>query len=228
MATKTTESEATPKSLAAKMAAIMGEVPTMIKNGQNVQQKYQYVTAEDVKAAIRPLLKKHNVAIFSQMTDVQRESNINKNGSTVVTVVARMVFTLVDGDTGESQECAWYGEANDFADKAVNKAATAAEKYWLINTFLLSTSEPETDEETIEVPSPELSKAIRHTHDLMGRAKKVGIDLPEYSMKNVDEARRAYEAHLAALRKAAHDRGAATETLKSADSVLAFLTQKGA
>ncbi len=142
------------KSLAVKMAAIMGDVPTMIKNGQNIQQKYQYVTAEDVKAAIRPLLKKHKVAIFSQMVDVQRESNINKNGSTVVTVLAKMRFTVVCGETGETMECSWYGEANDFADKAVNKAATAAEKYWLINTFLLSTTEPESDEETIESAPP--------------------------------------------------------------------------
>lgn len=138
------------KSLAAKMAAIMGDVPTMIKNGQNIQQKYLYVTAEDVKAAIRPLLKKHKVAIFSSMVDVQRDTAINRNNSTVVTVLAKMRFTVVCGETGETMECDWYGEANDYADKAVNKAATAAEKYWLINTFLLSTTEPESDEETIE------------------------------------------------------------------------------
>ena len=142
------------KSLAAKMAAIMGDVPTMIKNGQNIQQKYLYVTAEDVKAAIRPLLKKHKVAVFSSMVDVQRESAINKNNSVVVTVLAKMRFTLVCGETGETMECEWYGEANDYADKAVNKAATAAEKYWLINTFLLSTTEPESDEETVETAPP--------------------------------------------------------------------------
>ncbi len=138
------------KSLAAKMAAIMGDVPTMIKNGQNIPQKYMYVTAEDVKAAIRPLLKKHKVAVFSSMVDVQRDTAINRNNTTVVTVLAKMRFTLVCGETGETMECEWYGEANDYADKAVNKAATAAEKYWLINTFLLSTSEPDADEDTIE------------------------------------------------------------------------------
>ncbi len=151
------------KSLAAKMAAIMGDVPTMIKNGQNIQQKYLYVTAEDVKAAIRPLLKKHKVAVFSSMVDVQRESAINKNNSVVVTVLAKMRFTLVCGETGETMECEWYGEANDYADKAVNKAATAAEKYWLINTFLLSTTEPESDEETVETAPPAPMTAEQYT-----------------------------------------------------------------
>jgi hypothetical protein len=37
-----------PKELAAKMAAIMGEVATMTKDGQNVQQKYNFTTAEQV------------------------------------------------------------------------------------------------------------------------------------------------------------------------------------
>src|SRR5688500_980868 len=97
------------KSLAAKMAAVMGDVPTMIKNGTNQQQRYQYVTAEDVKAAIRPLLKKHKLAVFSAMTDVQRETSVNKNQTTVVTVIAKMRFTVVCGETGESMACDWYG-----------------------------------------------------------------------------------------------------------------------
>jgi hypothetical protein len=143
-----------PKSLAAKMAAIMGEVATMTKDGTNAAQKYNFTTAEQVKAALRPLLKKHKVALFANMLDVTRETSINKNGTTVVTVIAKMCFTLVCGDTGERMDCIWYGEANDYADKAVNKSATAALKYFLTNTFLLSTTEPESDEETIEQAAP--------------------------------------------------------------------------
>jgi hypothetical protein len=145
-----------PKSLARKMAAVMGDAPTMIKNGQNVAQRYEYVTADDVKAAIRPLLKKHGIAVFSAMTDVTRETGTNKNGTHTVTVLAKMMFSLVCTETGECVNCEWYGEANDYADKAVNKAATAAEKYWLINTFLLSTTEPESDEVTISMELPEI------------------------------------------------------------------------
>jgi ERF superfamily protein len=145
--------EAPKSSLAAKMAAIMGDVPTMIKAGNNTQQNYKYVTAEDVKAAVRPLFKKHRVALFSKILSVERTTSTNKNGTTIVNVVANMVFTLVDGDTGETMDCPWVGEANDTADKAVNKAATAGEKYWLTNTLMLSTSEPDADEEDIPTPA---------------------------------------------------------------------------
>jgi hypothetical protein len=144
-----------PKSLAAKMAAILGEVPTMVHDGQNVAQRYGFTTAEQVKAALRPLLKKHKVALFANMLDVERETSLNKNGNPMVTVIAKMCFTLVCGDTGERMDCIWYGEANDYADKACNKAATAATKYFLTNTFLLSTTEPESDEVTIETPVAE-------------------------------------------------------------------------
>lgn len=139
------------KSLAAKMAAIMGDVPTMIKNGQNVQQKYAYVTAEDVKASLRPLLKKHKVAVFSSMVGVDRKEGTTKSGGASMTTVAHMRFVLACGDSGETMQCEWFGESTDYGDKSVNKAATAAEKYFLINTFLLSTTEPDADEEAIEV-----------------------------------------------------------------------------
>lgn len=132
----------------------MGDVPTMIRNGQNTAQKYAYVTAEDVKAAIRPLLAKHRVSLFAEMVEVQRETSVNKNGTGVVTVIAKMRFTFLCGDTGEKMACDWFGEANDYADKCVNKAATAATKYFLINTFLLSTTEPESDEEEVPAPAP--------------------------------------------------------------------------
>jgi hypothetical protein len=140
------------KSLAHKMALVMGDVPTMIKNGQNVQQKYAYVTADDVKAAIRPLLKKHKLAVFSAMLGVERTAGVTKGGGASMTTIAHMQFTLVCGDTGESMVCDWFGESTDYGDKSVNKAATAAEKYWIINTFLLSTTEPDADEDTMEVP----------------------------------------------------------------------------
>jgi hypothetical protein len=162
-----------PKSLAAKMAAIMGEVATMTKDGTNAAQKYNFTTAEQVKAALRPLLKKHKVALFANMLDVTRETSINKNGTTVVTVIAKMCFTLVCGDTGERMDCIWYGEANDYADKACNKAATAATKYFLTNTFLLSTTEPESDEETIEqVAAAETHFDGRYPVEPAGRINK--------------------------------------------------------
>jgi hypothetical protein len=144
------------KSLAHKMALVMGDVPTMIKNGQNVQQKYAYVTADDVKAAIRPLLKKHKLAVFSAMLGVERTAGVTKGGGASMTTIAHMQFTLVCGDTGESMVCDWFGESTDYGDKSVNKAATAAEKYWIINTFLLSTTEPESDEVTISMELPEI------------------------------------------------------------------------
>lgn len=146
------------KTLASKMAAIMGEVPTLIKGGTNTQQKYQFVTAEFIKAALRPLFVKHKIAIFSNVVELQRESVARSSGSPAVTVVAKMKFIIVCGDTGEKMECDWYGEAIDYGDKGVNKSTTAAEKYFLINTFMLSTTEPDSDSESPEAPEPSTTR----------------------------------------------------------------------
>jgi hypothetical protein len=198
-----------PKSLAAKMAAIMGEVATMTKDGTNAAQKYNFTTAEQVKAALRPLLKKHKVALFANMLDVVRETSINKNGTTVVTVIAKMCFTLVCGDTGERMDCIWYGEANDYADKACNKAATAATKYFLTNTFLLSTTDPESDEETIEQAAAETHFDGRYPVEPAGRINKAQMAAirelskarwgEQYQDKGAEYVKRIYGCALAEL-----------------------------
>jgi hypothetical protein len=198
-----------PKSLAAKMAAIMGEVATMTKDGTNAAQKYNFTTAEQVKAALRPLLKKHKVALFANMLDVTRETSINKNGTTVVTVIAKMCFTLVCGDTGERMDCIWYGEANDYADKACNKAATAATKYFLTNTFLLSTTDPESDEETIEQAAAETHFDGRYPVEPAGRINKAQMAAirelskarwgEQYQDKGAEYVKRIYGCALAEL-----------------------------
>jgi hypothetical protein len=209
-----------PKELAAKMAAIMGDVPTMIKNGQNVQQKYAYITADDVKAAIRPLLKKHKLAVFSAMLGVERTPGVTKGGGASMTTIAHMRFTLVCADTGESMACDWFGESTDYGDKSVNKAATAAEKYWLINTFLLSTTEPDADEETIEhvyeqpAPHPNIIHDGRYPVEAPGRINKTQLaairelsqDLwsLEYVDKGAEYVKRVYGCTLVEL---THDEG---------------------
>jgi hypothetical protein len=96
------------------------------------------------------------------MLGVERTPGVTKGGGASMTTIAHMRFTLVCGETGETMACDWFGESTDYGDKSVNKAATAAEKYWLINTFLLSTTEPDADEETVihETPAPAPAPAM--------------------------------------------------------------------
>ena len=132
--------EKQPRGLFAKMAAIMGEIDRLPKDGTNDYHNYRFTTDSAVYDAVRKLMAKHNVAVFASMTSVTQQEVQTKKGTATLTQ-AQFVFTLACGDTGETQECHWFAEAQDNQDKGINKAATAALKYWLLKTFIISTGE---------------------------------------------------------------------------------------
>ncbi len=64
---------------------------------------------------------------------------------------------LLDVDSGESHVSTAYGQGQDKGDKGVYKAATGAEKYFLLKTFLIATgddAEKESPQRSIRPQSP--------------------------------------------------------------------------
>lgn len=127
------------KTLAGKMAKILGEVSRIPKSGRNTFQNYDYATEADALDAIRPLLSKYNVALFFDCVDVEELDN---NRTRV-----RVQIELVCGDSGEARSSFAFGEARDAdrngktQDKGIYKAITGAMKYWMFKTFLISTGD---------------------------------------------------------------------------------------
>jgi len=148
------EQHPTIKTLAGKMAKILGEVSRVPKNGRNSFQNYDYATESDVLDTIRPLLSKHNIALFFDCVDVEELDN---NRTRV-----RVQVELVCGDTGESRSSFAFGEARDAdrngktQDKGIYKAITGAMKYWLFKTFLISTGDDPENESQPSTPSTPL------------------------------------------------------------------------
>lgn len=134
------DSISTPNSKArlyAKVAAVMADVKRLEKRGTNAHFKYDFVTAEDVKDLIRPLLAKHQLALFPTIEGIEREPR--DKGQTLTRLA--VAFTLACGESGETVTSLWHGEALDNQDKGINKALTAVLKYYLINTFQVSTGD---------------------------------------------------------------------------------------
>jgi hypothetical protein len=141
--------EAKPVSLATKLAEIMAEVEHVAKRGHNDHFGYDFATEADVSAAIRGGLAKRHVAILPSITDIQDQVVVRKtsNGekTTVVTTV-RMVFTFVDGETGEREDRSWAGRGEDSLDKGLAKAVTGGNKTFCLKTFQIPTGDdPERD-----------------------------------------------------------------------------------
>jgi len=148
------------------------------KNGYNQHFKYKFASNEDVVDFVRPLLAAEHVTFLPSIDDVQI------NGKHVM---CRMTMRFVDGETDESFELPWYGQAVDTGDKGISKCATAATKYFLLKTFLLSAgdeSEIDTDNHADEHSETVKSKkpaALSQMRELKAAVEKSGKSWDEFS-----------------------------------------------
>lgn len=137
-------------SLHSKMARVMGRMNTLRKDAKH-QQGWTYVSYGKVADAIREALAAENVAVYVGVKDV-RQTVVQLRNSEGMRCNVSMQFTFADGDSGAMCVMPWESEALDtgIADKGLNKAYTAGEKYLLMRTFLVSSSddvEPDADDE---------------------------------------------------------------------------------
>lgn len=116
--------------LYAKLARVMGRLNPIVPDGVNAYFKYPYQTAGAIANAVRVELAAENVAFLINMVSVDQ----SQKGKTK----AVFHFTFACGDTGATLTRRFEGEAEDGQDKGINKVATAATKYFLIKTFLIS------------------------------------------------------------------------------------------
>lgn len=137
-------------SLHAKLLAVMKEVRSLKKRGQNTEQGYAYVTEADTVTALRRALVKRDVLVIPRVLNQSQQGFL---------VMVSMTFTFVDVETNETLVCEWAGAASDKHDKAIWKAITGAQKYLLLKLFMIPTyDDPERDspshEQGVTVEAP--------------------------------------------------------------------------
>lgn len=160
-----------------KLAAIMGDLQRIPKNGYNTHFNYPFATESDIADAIRAALAKYGVAFLSEI--VSREHKevdcLRKNyksgsyePSKKWTTDVRLRFTFVCADTGQREDRYWEGEADDDQDKGIAKAVTLAQKAFLKSTFNISTGDmaedPDSSHATTEstnAPEPDSERQQR-------------------------------------------------------------------
>lgn len=145
-------------SLHAKMARVMGRMSTLHKDSKH-QQGWTYVSYGKVADAIREAMAAENVAVYVGVRET-RQTVVQLRNSEGMRCNASMQFTFADGDSGALCIMPWESEALDtgIADKGLNKAYTAGEKYLLMRTFLVSSSddvEPDADDDPKPATRPE-------------------------------------------------------------------------
>lgn len=123
------------------IAAVQGELATqgIAKNNKNKEQGYQFRGIDDVYNALAPLLSKYQLCILPEVESREEKKETSSSNKVLFHVIVRSRFTFVSATDGSKHQVVTYGQAMDSADKATNKAMSAAYKYACLQTFCIPT-----------------------------------------------------------------------------------------
>lgn len=137
-----------------KLTTIRKELHNIKKSGRNEFHKYDYVTGADTAGIIGNRLAELNVLPGGRNLVVGHYTVESAKGSKSITTL-QLEYGFLDADSDEQLWYPAYGEGEDATDKGAYKAWTGAQKYWLIQAFMLAMGEdPEFEKEKDERREP--------------------------------------------------------------------------
>lgn len=135
------------------------------KDGVNREQNYSFKRIDDFLDAANAAMSEAGVHMVPRvLTRLVDETHTTSNGKTVMRWVDLEVEFEIFGPSGDSVKALMWGEGRDAADKATNKALTAAQKYALMYLLMVPTS----DIQDADRDSPEAGQA-EHAGPSSGR-----------------------------------------------------------
>lgn len=134
---------------------IMGEVGAISKDKKTsgFGESFSYRGIDDVYNVLNPLMAKHGVFCCPEVLDTTREERVNKKGTVMAFVTAKVKYTFYAKD-GSSISCVTCGEGMDSGDKATSKALSIAMKYAMFQVFVIPTEEMPDPDATIDQLAP--------------------------------------------------------------------------
>ena len=125
----------------AAIAAVSFELSKtgIAKDRKNAQQGYSFRGIDEVFNALAPLLAKHQLVILPRILTRACTERLSKSGTAQFFVVVEAEFDFVSAVDGSVHTVRTFGEAQDSADKATNKAMSAAYKYAAFQAFCIPT-----------------------------------------------------------------------------------------
>jgi len=131
-------------------------VEGITKERKNQQQGYNFRGIDDVYNALSPILSRNKLVMLPRILSRDVTERATAKGNPLFFVVVEAEFDLISSEDGSKHTIRTFGEAMDSADKATNKAMSAAYKYAAMQTFAIPTEgDNDADAVTHEVaPKP--------------------------------------------------------------------------
>jgi hypothetical protein len=123
------------------IAAISGKLAQsgISKDRKNQQQGYAFRGIDDVYNALAPMLAAEKLVIVPRILSRVVVERATQKGGVLFNVTVEAEFDFIAAEDGSKVTARTYGEAMDSADKATNKAMSAAYKYAAFQTFCIPT-----------------------------------------------------------------------------------------
>ena len=157
------------------------------KNRKNQQQGYSFRGIDDIYNALAPVISKHGLVIMPRILSRELTERSSSKGGVIFSVVVEAEFDFVSSHDGSRHTVRTYGEAMDSADKATNKAMSAAYKYAAFQTFC--------------IPTEGDNDADAHTYQVV-KHQSTEINISEYESDHLESLREAAMSGEESLSKA--------------------------
>jgi hypothetical protein len=118
------------------------EIEAIAKNRRNTQQNFRFRGIDDCYNSLHGVLTAAGVFTVPQVIGLTRETRTTAAGGILYVTVLEMRYRFL-ADDGSFVDAVVVGEAMDSADKATNKAMSAAHKYALLQVFTVPTEDIE-------------------------------------------------------------------------------------
>lgn len=129
------------------------------KSRKNQQQGYNFRGIDEVYNVLSPLLAEHGLCILPRMINRVCTERQSAKGGALFNVTVEAEFDFVSTEDGSMHTVRTFGEAMDSADKATNKAMSAAYKYAALQAFAIPTEGDNDADSTTHDVAPRQSKA---------------------------------------------------------------------
>lgn len=179
------------------MAALAKE--GISKGRRNEQQGYAFRGIDDVYNTLASMLSAEGLVILPRCLSREVTERQTRSGAPLFYVCVDVEFTFVSARDGSRVIVRMPGEAMDSADKATNKAMSAAYKYACLQTFCIPTEGDNDADQTTHAPASKTNLVPKQasagqdavqSHVLVGEAEvkaitdlaaKVGTDVAKIS-----------------------------------------------
>lgn len=194
------------------LRAVMRDLKPVGKDRVNEQQHFKFRGIDQAMNAAHPLFAQHGVLTVPTVLERISETRETKSGGSMNVVHLRIRYRFY-GPAGDYVDAEVWGEAQDSADKATNKALAAGMKYALFQTLCIPTEDqPDADATTVEASRPSDPQALAELELKLDQAtSKETLRLVYGEAKVARAAKRISAADCARIQETCTDRAKALE-----------------